>query len=214
MYANGNLKNKGVVQMDAFNSHTGIVTPLDRANVDTDQIIPAEYLKRVERSGFGPFLFNDWRKLPNGKPNPDFVLNKAFYDTGTVLVTRKNFGSGSSREHAVWALMNHGFKAVISSSFAEIFHKNSFENGLVPVIVPDEQISIILERASKQPGYQIHVDLNNCELSDDHGLHIPFRIHEDDDTHAFRRNTLMNGLDSISLTLANENKITAYENRS
>ena len=108
--------------MDSFDNHKGIVTPLDRSNVDTDQIIPAEYLKRVERTGFGPFLFNDWRKLPNGKPDPDFVLNQSFYDIGTILVARRNFGCGSSREHAVWALMNHGFKAIVASSFAEIFH--------------------------------------------------------------------------------------------
>jgi len=197
--------------MDSFKNHKGVVTPLDRSNIDTDQIIPAEYLKRVERTGFGPFLFNDWRKLPNGKPDPNFVLNQSFYDIGTILVARRNFGSGSSREHAVWALMNHGFKAVVASSFAEIFHKNSFENGLVPVILPDEHISTILDRAAAQPGYQLFIDLDNCEVSDDHGLHVPFVLHEDSSTHDFRKNTLLNGLDSIGLTLQQENKIDEYE---
>lgn len=199
--------------MDSFIHHTGIVTPMDRANVDTDQIIPAEFLKRIERTGFEPYLFYAWRQKEDGSQDPEFILNKPVYRDGSVLVARRNFGSGSSREHAVWALMNHGFKAVVAPSFADIFHKNSFENGLVPVILPEEQIDIIMERAQASPGYQLTVDLERCEVSDDHGLHVPFVVHEDPATHEFRRHTLMNGLDSISLTLQHEDKIQVYEDR-
>ena len=197
--------------MEPFTKITGIVAPLDRVNVDTDQIIPAKYLKRIERTGFGPFLFAAWRYLPDGTPNPDFELNAPAYQGATILVTRRNFGSGSSREHAPWALMNYGFRAIIAPSFAEIFHKNCFENGIPPVHLPEEQVSLLMAKAKDKPGYQMTVDLEASELRDNEGLRIPFVIHNDPQVHKFHRYTLLNGLDEINLTLEHEDKITAYE---
>ena len=197
--------------MEPFTKHTGIVAPLDRVNVDTDQIIPAKYLKRIERTGFGPFLFAAWRYLPDGTPNPDFELNAPAYQGATILVTGRNFGCGSSREHAPWALMNYGFRAIIAPSFAEIFHKNCFENGIPPIHLPEEQVSLLMTKAKDKPGYQMTVDLEASELRDDEGLRIPFVIHNDPQVHEFHRYTILNGLDEISLTLEHEDKITAYE---
>lgn len=193
--------------MEPFIRETGIVTPIDRMNVDTDQICPAEYLKRIERTGYGEFLFIRWRQ------DEGFILNHPVYAQGTIMVGGANFGSGSSREHAVWAIQQYGFKAVIAPNFAEIFHNNSFENGLCPVILPESQVRQIMDKALAKPGYQLTVDLEKCEVSDDEGLRLPFVVHTDPATHEFRRYTLMNGLDSIALTLLHEQEITAFEQR-
>ena len=197
--------------MEPFTKLTGIVAPLDRQNVDTDQIIPAVYLKRIERTGFGQFLFAAWRLLPDGQLNPDFELNIPGYKGATVLVTGRNFGCGSSREHAPWALLDYGFRAIIAPSFAEIFHKNCFDNGIVPVHLPEDQINRIMVKAKEEPEYQMTVDLEACELRDEGGLRIPFKVHNDPEVHEFRRHCLLNGLDDIALTLQHEDKITAYE---
>ena len=199
--------------MEPFRSVTGIVAPLDRPNIDTDQIVPARFLKRIERDGWGEVLFFDWRYLPDGSPDPDFVLNVPSYQQAQVLVTRRNVGSGSSREHAVWAIAQYGIRAVIAPSFADIFHKNCFENGVVPVILPDEQVSAIMQTALASPGYRLTVDLDQCAVLDDQGLRIPFVVHEDPDSHEFRRHTLLNGLDEVALTLANEPDIASFESR-
>ncbi len=199
--------------MQPFTVHTGIVAPLDRVNVDTDSIIPARFLKRIEKTGFDDGLFCDWRFLPDGRPNPEFILNAPRYQGASVLVTGRNFGGGSSREHAVWALMDYGFRAVIAPSLADIFHKNCFENGLVPVLLPEEQVHALMAKALSSPGYRLTVDLERCEVKDDHGLRTPFVMHPDPETHAFRRHTLLNGLDEIGLTLQHEDKIRAYEER-
>ena len=201
--------------MEPFLRQTGIVAPLDRVNVDTDQIIPSQFLKRVERTGFGQFLFFDWRLLPDGEPNPDFILNQPGYEGASILVARRNFGSGSSREHAPWALLDYGFRVLIAPSFADIFHKNCFENGIVPVILSEEQVGRIMDRAKAGPGYRLTVDLDRCTVTDAEGdgLDIAFRMHEDPETHEFRRQTLMNGLDEIDLVLEHEDKIAAFEAR-
>ena len=197
--------------MEPFTKHTGVVAPLDRVNIDTDQIIPKQFLKRIERTGFGQFLFFDWRFLPDGQPNPDFVLNQPGYQDASVLVAGRNFGSGSSREHAPWALLEHGFRAVIAPSFADIFQKNCFENGIVPVILSQEQVGRIMSKAKAKPGYRLTVDLETCELSDEEDLTIAFRLHDDPATHEFRRHTLLNGLDEIDLVLQHKDKIAAFE---
>ena len=199
--------------MEPFKHHTGVVLPMDRPNVDTDSIIPARYLKRIEKSGFGPFLFRDWRFSSDQEPNADFILNDPAYEGSSVMVAGKNFGSGSSREHAVWALMDYGFKAIISSSLADIFHKNCFENGLAPVLLPEEVVDQIMQNAQRRPGYRLTVDLEACEVSDDAGVRASFVIHHDAQTHDFRRNTLLNGLDEIALTLRHADKIASYEKR-
>ena len=197
--------------MEAFSTHKGIAVPLDRADVDTDQIIPAVFLKRIERTGFGPGLFHSWRHLPDGGVNPDFILNVPRYDQASILISGRNFGCGSSREHAVWALMDYGFRAVICSSFADIFHKNSMETGLIPVLVSENEIAELMERTHATDGYQLTVDLEKCQVSDDQGLLISFKVHLDLETHAFRRNCLLNGLDEIGLTLEHESKISQFE---
>jgi len=197
--------------MEPFTRTTGVVAPLDRVNVDTDQVIPAIYLKRIERTGYEDFLFAPWRYLADGSPNPDFVLNQPGYKDATILVSGPNFGCGSSREHAPWALHDYGFRAIICPSFADIFHKNCFDNSIVPAILGQDQISQILAKANATPGYKLTVDLESCKLSDEDGLRIPFVVHDDPDTHEFRRNCLLNGLDDIALTLQHEDKIGAYE---
>jgi len=178
--------------------------------VDTDQIVPARYLKRIERQGWGEVLFYDWR-YTDGEPNPEFVMNDERYGGAAVLVANRNFGSGSSREHAVWAVRQYGIRAVIAPSFADIFHKNCFENGLVPVIMTQEQVDTIMGKAQGSPGYELTVDLERCEVSDAEGFKAPFVVHEDPGTHEFRRNTLLNGLDEIALTLQQDEKIAAFE---
>ncbi len=197
--------------MEPFTKHTGIVAALDRVNVDTDQIIPAQHLKRIERTGFGRFLFEAWRSLPDGRPNPDFELNHPGYQGASLLVSGRNFGSGSSREHAVWALQGAGYRAVIAPSFADIFHRNCFESGLVPVLLPESVIGDIMIKAKESPGYQLTVDLEACVVSDALGFSVPFRVHNEEATHLFRRDCLLRGLDSIALTLEHEADIDAYE---
>ena len=196
--------------MEPFRKVTGIVAPLDRTNVDTDSIVPARYLKRIERTGWGETLFYDWRYGPDGE-DQDFVLNQAGYENAKVLVAGRNFGSGSSREHAVWALRQYGIRAVISPGFADIFHKNCFENGLVPVIVPEEKARELIRIAKEGPACQLTVDLERCEIYDDRGFRSSFVIHDDPDTHEFRRKCLLKGLDDIDLTFQHEGEIAAFE---
>ena len=197
--------------MERFKKVTSVVAALDRPNVDTDQIIPAEYLKRIEKSGYGPFLFERWRNRPDGSPNPDFELNQPAFKDAKILVTGPNFGSGSSREHAVWALMNAGYQVVIAPSFAEIFHKNSFENGLVPVILPERTVNDLMAKANELNGYELTVDLENAEISDNQGFNVPLVMHPNPATNEFRRQCILNGLDEIGLTLQHESDIDAYE---
>lgn len=197
--------------MQPFVKESGRAAALDRLNVDTDQICPAEFLKRIDRTGFGKFLFHSWRFLKDGSPNPAFELNAPQYQGATILIAGRNFGCGSSREHAVWALADYGFRAIISSSFAEIFHKNCFENGLCPVLLPEEQVAVFMERAKSTPGYQLTVDLQQCVVNDSQGTSFPFVMHREPETHSFRRFCLLNGLDEVGLTLQHEDKIQLYE---
>ncbi len=191
--------------MKAFTTHTGLVVAMDRANVDTDQIIPKQFLKRIERTGFGEFLFWDWTKLDDGSPNPDFELNQPEATGATVLLARRNFGCGSSREHAPWALEDHGFRVIVAPSFADIFYNNCFKNGMLPVQLSEEQVDELFQRASQHAGYELTADLEACTLSDSHGFSVSIEVQP------FRRHCLLNGLDDIGLTLEHEDKITAYE---
>lgn len=191
--------------MNAFTSHTGLVATMDRANVDTDQIIPKQFLKRIERTGFGQFLFFDWRFLDDGSPNPEFELNRPEAQGASVLLARRNFGSGSSREHAPWALEDYGFRVIIAPSFADIFYNNCFKNGMLPIALGAETVDILFQRATEHPGYSLSVELQSRAITDDHGLSIIFEIDE------FRRHCLLNGLDDIALTLAHADKIAAFE---
>ena len=191
--------------MQAFTKHTGLVAAMDRANVDTDQIIPKQFLKRIERTGYGPFLFFDWRYHPDGKDDASFELNQPAVAGASVLVARRNFGNGSSREHAVWALDNYGFRTVLAPSFADIFYNNCFKNGVLPIRLTEEQIEDLFLRFKKHPGYRLTVDLETKSITDDHGLKLTFEIDE------FRRHCMLNGLDDIALTLQNVDKITAFE---
>src|ERR1044072_342201 len=193
--------------MKAFHKHTGLVAPLDRANVDTDQIIPKQFLKRIERTGFGQFLFNDWRYLPDGEPNPSFVLNEPRYRGASVLVAAKNFGCGSSREHAPWALGEFGFRAILAPSFADIFANNCFKNGMLPITLTPEQIAEIMKRAKEREGYQLTIDLERQTVEDASGLSILFVVGE------FQRYCLLEGLDDIGLTLKHEDAIRAFKAR-
>ena len=191
--------------MEILRVHEGLVAPLDKVDVDTDQIIPKQFLKRVERTGFGDFLFYDWRSTPDGKPNPEFVLNQPRYASATVLVTGRNFGCGSSREHAVWALMQFGFRAIIAPSFADIFANNSSKNGLALIKLAPEQVTELLQRATRFENYQVTVDLENCRVTDTHGFTAAFVM--DDDI----RQRLLKGLDDIAITLQHEAEIRQYE---
>ncbi len=193
--------------MEPFRCHSGKVALLDRANVDTDQIIPKQFLKRIERSGFGPFLFYDWRYREDGSPNPEFELNWPEFQGASILVTRRNFGCGSSREHAPWALSDYGFRVLIAPSFADIFHNNCFKNGMLPVVLSEADVEQIFCQARQHLPYELTVDLENCQISDRYGLAFEFRVDE------FRRRCLLEGLDDIGLTLQHEDKITAYEKR-
>jgi 3-isopropylmalate/(R)-2-methylmalate dehydratase small subunit len=193
--------------MEAFRKHTGLVAPLDRANVDTDQIIPKQFLKSIERTGFGQFLFFDWRYRPDGGPEPSFVLNQPRYQGASILVAGKNFGCGSSREHAPWALFEYGFRVIIAPSFADIFANNCFKNGMLPIVISEAEAARISGRASYAEGYSLTVDLQRRVISDDAGLSISFSIGE------FQRYCLMEGLDDIGLTLRHEEDIAAYEAR-
>ena len=192
--------------MEPFLNLTGVVAPIDRVNVDTDQIIPAVYLKRIERTGYGEFLFTPWRYTEDGSPNPDFVLNQPAYSSASIIVSGRNFGSGSSREHAPWALHDYGIRCVIAPSFADIFYNNCFQNGLLPIVMPEETVREILEHSKDQPGYQLNVDLELQRIWDSNEeLTVSF------DIDPFRRNALINGLDDIGLTLEYEDKIVAFE---
>lgn len=192
--------------MEPFVRHTGILAPLDRANVDTDQIIPKQFLKSISRTGYGVHCFNDWRYLEDGSPNPDFILNRPEYQGASILVTRRNFGCGSSREHAPWALGEYGFRAIIAPSFADIFRQNCMQNGIVPVVVSEEEADLLIQRALEEPGCKITVDLER-QVIEGEGLSIPF------DFDPFRKYMLTNGLDDIGLTLQYEADIAAYEAR-
>jgi len=191
--------------MQPFKSHTGLVAPLDRANIDTDQIIPKQFLKRIERTGFGEFLFFDWRKGKDGQPDPTFVLNQPQYSGASILVTERNFGCGSSREHAVWALEDFGFRAVIAPSFADIFANNCVQNGVLTVVLSEELVAGILARAAEIPGYRLTVNLEKLTVQDEHGFVTNFQIEES------TRHRLLNGLDDIGITLQHEPDISTYE---
>jgi 3-isopropylmalate/(R)-2-methylmalate dehydratase small subunit len=195
--------------MKPLRKHKGLVAPLDRANVDTDQIIPKQFLKRIERTGYEDFLFFDWRRIQEGpeagSPHPDFVLNQPQYKSAEILVAGKNFGCGSSREHAAWALSDYGFRCVIASSFADIFHSNAGKNGILLITLPEEQVQTLMERAASVPGYQLTVSLEDEKLHDDHGLSIPFSIDP------FRRECLLLGLDDIGLSLKHGGALEKFE---
>ena len=191
--------------MQPFRVVNSVVTPLDRANVDTDQIIPKQFLKRIERTGFGQFLFYDWRFSVDGNKIGDFVLHAPRYAKATILVAGKNFGCGSSREHAVWALMDYGFRVIIASSFADIFANNSLKNGLLTVRLNDDQVAEITRGAKEIENYELTVDLEDLRIEDGQGFAAAFAMDE------FSRHCLLNGLDDIGLTLQHEAEITAYE---
>ncbi len=193
--------------MKAFIKHTGLVVPFDRSDIDTDQLIPKQFLKRIERSGFGKYLFYDWRYLDDGSDNPDFILNQPEYKEATILLARHNFGCGSSREHAPWAIDDYGFRAVLASSFADIFYNNSFKNGYLPVKLTEQQIEDLFQREQKYHPYSITIDLEKKLITDDHGLKLPFELDD------FRRSCLLNGLDDIGLTLQHEKEIAEYERK-
>ncbi|MFT4180205.1 MAG: 3-isopropylmalate dehydratase small subunit [Thermomonas sp.] len=200
--------------MKAFTTHTGLVCPLDRANVDTDQIIPKQFLKSIRRSGFGPNLFDEWRYLDVGQPgqdharrpvNPDFVLNFPRYAGASVLLARENFGCGSSREHAPWALDEYGFRTVIAPSFADIFFNNSFKNGLLPVVLKEEEVDALFAQCEATDGYTLTVDLAAQTVTRPDGVTYSFEVD------AFRKHCLLHGLDDIGLTLQERDAIMAFE---
>ena len=200
--------------MDKFTLHKGLVAPMDRDNVDTDAIIPKQFLKSIKRSGFGPNLFDEWRYLDHGepgqdpasrKPNPDFVLNQPRYAGASVLIARSNFGCGSSREHAPWALQQYGFRAILAPSFADIFFNNCFKNGLLPIQLPEAAIARLFDEVYAFPGYQLTVDLPRQVVVKPDGSELPF------DIEPFRKECLIGGLDEIGLTLQHADKIRAYE---
>ena len=191
--------------MQPFTQHAGLVATLDRINVDTDQIIPKQFLKRIERTGFGEFLFYDWRYLDDSSENPEFELNRPDFHGASVLVARHNFGCGSSREHAVWALEDYGFQVVIAPSFADIFFNNCFKNGVLPISLADADVEKLFQNTSAQPGYRLTVDLAQSAITDSQGLEFSFEVD------AFRRQCLLEGLDDIALTLTHEDKITTFE---
>jgi 3-isopropylmalate/(R)-2-methylmalate dehydratase small subunit len=200
--------------MQAFTVHQGLVAPMDRDNVDTDAIIPKQFLKSIARSGFGPNLFDAWRYLDPGepgqdpasrKPNPDFVLNQPRYQGASVLLARSNFGCGSSREHAPWALDQYGFRVVIAPSFADIFFNNCYKNGLLPIVLPEAQVAKLFDEVLAFPGYRLTVDLPRQVVVKPDGSELPFEVQ------AFRKYCLVNGFDDIGLTLRHQDKIKAFE---
>ncbi|GIW96809.1 MAG: 3-isopropylmalate dehydratase small subunit [Pirellulaceae bacterium] len=191
--------------MREFKQHSGIVATLDRANVDTDQIIPKQFLKRIERTGFGQYLFFDWRFREDGSENPEFELNRPEFRGASILVARRNFGSGSSREHAVWALDDYGFRVVIAPSFADIFFNNCFKNGVLPIKLSEAEVDRLFQKANQAAPYRLTVDLETLTISDEEGWELPFEVD------SFRRHCLLNGLDDIALTLEHADKIAAYE---
>jgi 3-isopropylmalate/(R)-2-methylmalate dehydratase small subunit len=202
--------------MKAFTVHQGVVAPMDRANIDTDMIIPKQFLKSIKRSGFGPNLFDELRYLDEGQPdadnsgrplNPDFVLNQPRYAGASVLLARENFGCGSSREHAPWALEDFGFRAIIAPSYADIFYNNSFKNGLLPIVLDEETVDRLFKETEANEGYQLTVDLENQKVVTPSGEEIAFEVDD------FRRHCLLNGLDDIGLTLQDADEIKAYEEK-
>ena len=193
--------------MQPFKKFTGIVAPLDRANVDTDQIIPKQFLKRIERTGFGKFAFFDWRYLEDGVLNPDFILNRPQYLGASILVAGRNFGSGSSREHAPWALGEMGFRAVIAPSFADIFRSNCYQNGMLPVVLTGQEVDTVMAKALTRKGYTVTVDLEAQTVTDDDGLVARFEIDP------YRKESLLKGLDDIGRTLHHEAAIAAFEGK-
>jgi 3-isopropylmalate/(R)-2-methylmalate dehydratase small subunit len=193
--------------MQPFTKHTGLVAPLDRVDVDTDQMVPKQFLKLLTRQGFGRVLFYDWRYLPGEKPNPDFVLNAPRYQGASILLARANFGCGSSREHAPWALLDYGFRVLIAPSFADIFHNNCLKNGILPITLPEAQLDELFRRAESAAGCTLTVDLRAQTIVGDGGLTIPFEMD------AFHKQVLLEGLDDIGMTLKHEPEIAAYEQR-
>jgi 3-isopropylmalate/(R)-2-methylmalate dehydratase small subunit len=200
--------------LQAFTLHQGLVAPIDRANVDTDAIIPKQFLKSIKRSGFGPNLFDEWRYLDRGepgensalrKPNPDFVLNQARYKGASVLLARKNFGCGSSREHAPWAIDQYGFRALIAPSYADIFFNNCFKNGLLPIVLGEHEVERLFDEVLAFPGYSLKIDLPRQVVVKPDGSELPFEVQ------AFRKQCLLNGWDDIGLTLRHADKIRAFE---
>lgn len=191
--------------MQPFTKLTGLVAPVDRVNVDTDAIIPKQFLKRIERSGFGQFLFYEWRWDEKGNEIPEFSLNQPRYQGSSVLISRANFGCGSSREHAPWAILDFGFRVVIAPSFADIFYNNCFKNGILPIRLSEEQVEELFQRTNANVGYQLTVDLENMSISDGAGFDIKFELDE------HRRQFLLQGLDDIGLTLKHADSIDAYE---
>jgi 3-isopropylmalate/(R)-2-methylmalate dehydratase small subunit len=202
--------------MQPFRVHTGIAVPLDRANVDTDAIIPKQFLKSIKRSGFGPNLFDAWRYLDHGEPgkddatrprNPDFVLNQPRYAGASILLARRNFGCGSSREHAPWALADYGFRAIVAPSYADIFFNNCFKNGLLPIVLPEAQVDRLFAATAAIPGFRLTIDLERQAIGAEPDIAFSFEVD------AFRRHCLLNGLDDIGLTLTHADEIRAYEAR-
>src|SRR5262245_28833462 len=193
--------------MEPFTKLRGIVALLDLPNVDTDQIIPKQFLKRIERTGFGQYLFYDWRFLDGRELNPDFEMNQARYRGARILVARANFGCGSSREHAPWSLEDYGFRCIIAPSFADIFYNNCFKNGMLPVQLKEEQVEQIFQRVRQTPGYEFAIDLTDQTIKSDDEFQLQFGID------GFRRHCLLNGLDDIGLTLQYEGKIREFERR-
>lgn len=200
--------------MQQFTIHKGLVAPMDRENVDTDAIIPKQFLKSIRKTGFGPNLFDEWRYLDPGypgqdpkarKPNPDFVLNQARYQGASILLARKNFGCGSSREHAPWALDQYGFRTIIAPSFADIFFNNCFKNGLLPIVLPEAMVSKLFDACAAFPGYQLTIDLERQVVVQPQGEETPFEVQP------FRKYCLLNGFDDIGLTLRHKEKIAAFE---
>jgi 3-isopropylmalate/(R)-2-methylmalate dehydratase small subunit len=200
--------------MKPFITYTGIVAPLDRANVDTDAIIPKQFLKSIKKTGFGPHLFDEWRYLDHGesgmdmaqrKKNPEFVLNHPRYEKATILIARENFGCGSSREHAPWAIEDYGFRAILAPSFADIFFSNCFKNGLLPIVLPTETIDDLFKAINKQEGYSLTIDLENQSVILPSNNKINFQVD------AFRKHCLVNGLDDIGLTMQHSETIKAFE---
>ena len=191
--------------MQPFLTHKGQVLPLDRVNVDTDQMVSKQYLKVQDKKGLGRVLFADWRYLPGEKPNPDFILNWPRYKGASILLTRANFGCGSSREHAPWAVADYGFRVLIAPSYADIFYNNCFKNGILPITLPEAQVDDLFKKVEKEEGYALTVDLPNQTISDSHGLKLKFEIDE------FRKHVLQEGLDDIGLTLKHKADITSFE---
>jgi 3-isopropylmalate/(R)-2-methylmalate dehydratase small subunit len=194
--------------MKPFTKLTGFVAPIDRVNVDTDQMVPKQFLKLLTREGYGRVLFYDWRYLPGEKPNPDFVLNKPRYKGASVFIARANFGCGSSREHAPWAILDYGVRAILAPSYADIFYNNCFKNGILPVTLTDEQMDELFKRTEQNEGYSVTVDLEQQIVTDAKGLRYNFTVDP------FRRECLLKGLDDIGLTLVHEPEIAAYEKKS